>query len=169
MVRCIQLPGRDVLIAGGIITLLTVLVMTSSAHLTSLGAGRQHTHRQELLGTVRYQGELIPAGRILFLCQIVEPEMETIDAKADIVGGQFHIPKADGPMPGWFLIRVMVDGMTSNEKIARPLVVCHEYGNGPIRVPAGSDLFVRLNLRRVNRFDIDFQPAAPSTSDVASL
>lgn len=152
----VQLPGRNALLAGGMVTLFTALVMISSAHLSRLDRQGRESKRQELLGTVRYQGELLARGRIRFICQIVEPELEAIDAEADIVDGQFHIPRPQGPMPGWFVIRILPEGLPPASKVANPSVItCRQDEEGPIRVPRGTDLFVRLGWRRANRFDLE--------------
>jgi hypothetical protein len=168
MVRFVQLPGRNVLVAGAVVTLVTALVMTSSSQLARLDRQSRQSKRQEIVGTVHYQGRPLARGRILYLCQLIEPEMEVLDAEAEIVDGHFHISKASGPMPGWFLIRVMAEDLPQPNRIARSIVTCRDYDSGPVRVPLGSDLFVRLKERKLNRFDIVIEPpAAPAVADVA--
>jgi len=152
------------LVTASAVSLLAALMLTTSSRLARL-EDRNQTRRQEIMGTVTYQGQPLKRGKIVFLCQLVEPEMELIDASAEITDGKFHIPKNDGPMPGWFLVRVLLD---SAEEISdpreRPIEAFKEGESTVMPMKVGVDTFVRLHWRRVNRFDIrldDFSEASP--------
>jgi hypothetical protein len=157
----IQLPGRRLLVTASAVSLLAALMLTTSSRLARL-EGRNQTKRQEIIGTVMYQGTPLKRGKIVFLCQVVEPEMELIDATADIVDGKFHIPKSEGPMPGWFLVRILLDPNEATTPFLERRIVSYKEGESSVMpMTTETDTLVRLHWRRVNRFDIRLEDEGP--------
>lgn len=158
MIRCIQLPGRNVLLTGAVLALLTALMTTSSSYLAQLDRQRTQFGRQEIRGTISLHGNALAEGRIQFICQLTEAEIQGFDVEAPIVDGRFHFPKSEGPPPGWYIIRILAaDKPVPDASDERPIEVLRDYEHRIARFPVGTDLFVRLHRRKLHRFTIDLK------------
>ena len=145
-----RLPEPQTLWTLGVVTLLGAVMATASSGLSEFNRQSNAKGRQEVVGTVMYQGQPLERGRICFACQIVDSEFDFTDVQSPVHNGVFHIPRHQGPVAGWYLVRITSD---VGQAGGLPLKI-EDNGDEPrICALSGTSYFVQVDNGRTNRFD----------------
>ena len=134
----------------GVVTLLGAVMAVASNGLSEFNRQSNARGRQEIVGTVMYQGQPLERGRICFACQIVDSDSDFTDVQSPVHNGVFSIPRHQGPVPGWYLVQIKSD---VGQVASLPFTVESSGDTALARVLSPSSFFVQVDNRRTNRFD----------------